>query len=111
MSEGKELGLVNYIFCSDVRLLDINNQFLKHNYYTDIITFDNTDGALIAGEMYISVDRVIDNSLKFNVKEYYELCRVMVHGLLHLLGYKDKSKKEIETMRAKEDYYLKQLIM
>ena len=110
-NEKKELGEINFIYCSDERLLDINKQYLEHDYYTDIITFDNSAWPIVAGDLYISIDRVVDNAGKFKVAAATELHRVMVHGVLHLLGYKDKTKKDTETMRTKEDFYLKMLKM
>lgn len=95
---------LNYIFCSDEHLLQINNDYLKHDYYTDIITFDNSEKkGSIEGDIFISIDRVRENaaSQKSSIKD--ELHRVMVHGLLHLTGYKDKTAAEKETMRKKED--------
>lgn len=100
---------LDYIFCSDDFLLDINKTFLKHDYYTDIITFNLSDSSNIKGEIYISIDRVKDNA-KSNKQEFYqELARVIFHGALHLCGYTDKKKKEKAIMRSKEDFYLKQL--
>jgi len=100
---GKE---INVIFCTDEYLLALNEKFLKHDYYTDIITFDNSQGNLITGELYISLDRVKENAVKFNVKVEIELYRVIIHGVLHLAGYKDKSSLEKKLMTEKEDYYL-----
>jgi rRNA maturation RNase YbeY len=105
--EGKTLRQLNYIFCSDEYLLNINRQFLNHDYYTDIITFDLSEQpGLVAGEIYISVDRVRDNANSLNQTVKHELHRVIFHGALHLCGYKDKSKKDSIQMRGKEDYYL-----
>lgn len=87
----KRIGQLDYVFCSDAYLLNINKQFLNHDTYTDIITFDYTEDAVLGGEIYISIDRVKENALKFDVTLTEELCRVMVHGLLHLAGYKDKT--------------------
>ncbi len=107
--ESNAAGEINYIFCSDNFLLELNKSFLGHTTLTDIITFPNTDSKQgISGEIYISVDRVDDNAVKFNQSFQSELKRVMVHGVLHLLGYKDKSKEEKTTMRSKEDLYLKE---
>lgn len=106
-SENKSIGGLNYIFCSDPYLLNINKDYLGHDTLTDIITFDNSEsGDLIEGDIYISVDRVRENALKFQVTFNKELHRVMVHGLLHLLGYKDKSINQKKTMRKKESGYL-----
>jgi len=106
--EGFKLGELNYIFCSDEYLHQMNVSYLNHDTLTDIITFDNSDiEGKIIGDIFISVDRVSDNAKKFDVEFIDELNRVMVHGALHLLGYKDKKKEEQEKMRAKENYYLK----
>ena len=107
-TERKKLNQLTYIFCSDDYLLQINRQFLNHDYYTDIISFDMSEypGAPIQGEIYISIDRVKENaSIQHNSIEQ-ELHRVIFHGALHLCGYKDKEKKQQQQMRAKEDYYL-----
>jgi rRNA maturation RNase YbeY len=97
---------VNYIFCSDRYLLRLNKEFLSHDTFTDIITFDDSDGMNISGEIYISLDRVKENSLKFNSQFHDELLRVMIHGVLHLAGYRDKKPNEISTMRKREEAYL-----
>jgi len=110
-SEKKKPGEVSIVLCSDEFLLDMNKQFLKHNYYTDIITFDYTEANVVSGELYISVDRVNDNASIFNKTFQNELHRVIVHGVLHLCGYKDKSTSEQATMRKKEDQKLKLLIL
>lgn len=104
--EKKSLDNINYIFCSDKYLLDINNQFLNHATYTDIITFDNSEGNAISADIYISIDRIRDNAAKFCVPFLDELHRVLIHGVLHLIGYKDKSTKEKQVMRKSEDAYL-----
>jgi probable rRNA maturation factor len=107
--EKKSLKYLNYIFCSDKRLLDINRQFLEHDYYTDIITFElSLFKAPVEGEIYISVDRVKENAREMNVSFTHELHRVIFHGALHLCGYKDKTKVEKIQIRQKEDYYLSQ---
>ena len=105
--EGKGLEKMNYIFCSDNYLLEINRKHLQHDYYTDIITFDLSDGDLTVGEVYISIDRVKENSRTLGVPFKEEILRVIFHGALHLIGYKDKKKSEITIMRSKEDYYLR----
>ena len=105
----EEQGLSNlqYVFCSDEYLLQINEEFLKHDTYTDIVTFElSPDPDVTEGEIYISIDRVKENAEQFEVTENYELHRVMFHGALHLCGYKDKTKKEEALMRQKEDEYL-----
>jgi rRNA maturation RNase YbeY len=108
IKEKKNLVSLNYIFCSDERLLQINRDYLKHDYYTDIISFDLSDSWMgLSGEIYISVDRVRDNSARLGVPFSTELKRVIFHGALHLCGYKDKSEKDIQTMRSMEDKYLK----
>ncbi len=105
--EKKQLSGINYIFCSDEMLLKINQDFLQHNYYTDIITFGlNEPGEPIEAEIYVSIDRVKDNANQQGVSYQNEMQRVLFHGALHLCGYKDKKKSEISTMRAKEDQYL-----
>ncbi len=104
--EQHRLGDINYIFCTDDELLDINLQHLNHNTYTDIITFDYTEGNRISSDIFISVDRVEENAKKFKVAFEEELHRVMIHGILHLCGYKDKSKADAKLMRKKEDIAL-----
>ncbi|MDO8995015.1 MAG: rRNA maturation RNase YbeY [Sediminibacterium sp.] len=105
--EKRELGNINYIFCSDDMLLKINQDFLQHNYYTDIITFGlNEPGEPIEAEIYVSIDRVKDNANQQSVSYQNEMQRVLFHGALHLCGYKDKKKSEIMVMRQKEDQYL-----
>ncbi|MFT6754861.1 MAG: putative rRNA maturation factor [Urechidicola sp.] len=106
VNEDCEEGEINYIFCSDDSLLEKNIKFLKHNTLTDIISFDYTMGKLISGDIFISIDRVIENAKAFKVSFSDELNRVMVHGILHYCDYKDKSKEEKKLMRSKEDYYL-----
>lgn len=106
-SEKRKLGELNYIFCSDPFLAQLNTQYLKHNTYTDIITFDSNDGNdFIQGDIYISVDRVRENALKFKTDFPQELHRVIIHGILHLIGYSDKSRQAKNEMRKKEDAYL-----
>lgn len=104
--ECKEIGEISIILLSDEELLKINIDYLQHDYYTDIITFDYSEGCKISGELYISVDRVKENAQKYGYRFEEELKRVIIHGILHLCGYKDKSKKEQHEMRKKEDYYL-----
>ena len=107
VSEGCDLSALTYVFCSDEYLLSINRQFLKHNTYTDIITFSlSGEDEAINGEIYISVDRVKENANKYGTTFIKELHRVIFHGALHLCGFKDKSAIEAATMRDKEDYYL-----
>jgi rRNA maturation RNase YbeY len=103
------LGSVNYIFCSDKYLLKLNIEFLGHNYYTDVITFDYSEGRVVSGDIYISIDRVMNNSVIY--KQHYndELIRVISHGLLHLLKYNDKTEEEIKIMRCKENHLLEKV--
>jgi rRNA maturation RNase YbeY len=96
------LGVINYIFCSDPYLLEINNQFLKHDFFTDVVTFDYSDDLVVSGDVYISTDRVLDNSAIFGQIYDIELIRVISHGLLHLLKFGDKEEEEIILMRKKE---------
>jgi probable rRNA maturation factor len=105
-AEKKEPGELNFIFCDDEYLLDMNQRFLGHDFYTDVITFDNTVKKCISGEIYISVDRVKENAVQQKEPFERELKRVMIHGVLHLLGYSDKGKVQKQNMRKKEDKYL-----
>jgi len=102
----KKIKQVNYIFCTDQYLRQINKRFLRHNDYTDIITFDYAEDEYIQSDVFISLERVRDNALTYNVSVTNELQRVLVHGLLHLVGYKDKSPEEKALMTQKEEYYL-----
>ena len=105
IAEGYKLKELTYIFCSDEYLLQINQQYLDHDTYTDIITFDNSEEERkIIGDIFISIDRIRENASKFNVSETDELHRVIIHGALHLLGYKDKSAGDKEKMTEKEDF-------
>ena len=104
--EGRELGEINYIFCDDDYLLEINVKTLSHNTLTDIISFDYTVGHVVSGDIYISYDRVLENAEKLGLDFREELHRVMVHGILHYCGYHDKVEKDRLVMRSKEDYYL-----
>jgi probable rRNA maturation factor len=105
--EKQKLASLNYIFCSDKRLLEINREYLGHDYYTDIISFDLSEsGSGIRGEIYISIDRVRNNAQSLGITFSSELRRVIFHGALHLCGYKDKSPREMEEMRSKEEEYL-----
>ena len=103
------LGSINYIFCSDNYLLELNIKFLKHDYFTDVITFDYSEGRVVAGDIYISIDRVMNNSVIYKQNYSDELTRVISHGLLHLLKYNDKEKEEIKIMRQKESQLLKKI--
>ena len=106
ISENKKLGDLNFIFCSDDYLLEVNKQYLNHDYYTDIITFDYCVGNHLSGDIFISIDRVIENSTKQNVDFINEFYRVLFHGVLHLCGYKDKEKYDKTKMTSREDLYL-----
>ena len=103
LSEDKKVGEINYIFCDDEYLLQINQEHLQHDYYTDIISFDYTIGNEISGDLFVSVERVKDNAIDFNVSFEEELKRVIVHGVLHYCGYNDKSEADEFLMRSKED--------
>ncbi len=106
-AEGYKLSELNYIFCSDQYLLQINQQYLHHDTFTDIVTFDNSDeDGIIVGDIFISIDRIRENALKFNSGEANELHRVIIHGALHLLGYQDKKPEDKKIMTAKENFYL-----
>lgn len=105
-NERKVIEQVNYIFCNDEYLLEKNMKYLKHNTLTDIISFDYSKGELLTGDIFISTERVIENADVLRQTITDELHRVMVHGLLHYCGYKDKTLKEKELIRNKEDYYL-----
>lgn len=105
--EGYALQELNFIFCSDDYLLSINQQYLNHDTYTDIITFDNSDEqGQIVSDIFISIDRIKENAKEYKKTTFDELCRIMIHGTLHLLGYKDKSKADKTLMTQKEDEYL-----
>lgn len=106
VSENKVCGPISIIFCSDDYLLEVNKEYLDHDYYTDIITFDYTINNEVSGDLFISIDRVKENSTTFDVTFQKELYRVLVHGVLHLCGYCDKSVSEEKIMRSKEDFYL-----
>jgi len=106
-SEKKKLGELNFVFTSDEEVLKANIQFLKHNTYTDIITFDYCEGNTVSGDIIISVERVEENAKKFETDGKTELKRVIIHGVLHLCGYKDKSEKDTALMRSKENSALK----
>ncbi len=105
-SEVRKLGQVNIIFCSDNYILDINQKYLQHDYFTDIITFDYCENDTLSGDLFISVDSVRENALFYKTEFTDELNRVIVHGLLHLIGYDDHSDEDIKVMRSKENYYL-----
>lgn len=106
-SEGFTVSTLDYIFCDDNYLLKINQDYLDHDTFTDIITFDYTVGKIIGGDIFISIERVKENASKFGVQFHNELHRVMAHGVLHLIGYKDKTKEESLVMRNKEEEKIK----
>ena len=105
-SEVRKLGNINIIFCSDNYILDVNMRYLQHDYFTDIITFDYCEGNVLSGDLFISIDSVRENAVLYGAEFEDELNRVMVHGLLHLIGYDDHTDEEQKAMREKEDYYL-----
>lgn len=107
--EHKVLGDISVVIGTDDWLLEVNNKYLNHNFFTDIITFDYCEDNIISGDLLISLDRVNENAVNYNVSRETELNRVLVHGILHLLGYNDKSADEIKIMREKEDFYLSML--
>ncbi len=109
-NEGFECGDINLILCSDEHLLEVNQTFLNHDYYTDIVTFDYSFGSLLSGDLFISLDRVLDNSTQYNESFLTELRRVCVHGILHLCGFKDKTTDEEKLMRSKEEFYLNKYV-
>lgn len=113
IQEKKDADTISVIFCSDDYLLDVNKKYLQHDYFTDIITFDYSEDipeeGVIAGDLFISIDTVARNAFTYRVRFKQELHRVIIHGVLHLLGYKDKSVNESLEMRAKEDFYLAKL--
>jgi rRNA maturation RNase YbeY len=107
--ESKESGDISVIFCSDEYLLEMNKKHLNHDYYTDIITFNYVEGKLISGDLFISTDRIKENANKFRVSFHEELYRVILHGVLHLIGYNDKTEEQKKVMREKENYYLQKI--
>ncbi|MGY3054479.1 putative rRNA maturation factor [Pedobacter sp. UYEF25] len=111
-AEGFALDEMNFIFCNDEYLLEINQKYLNHDTFTDIITFDNSETPKqIKSDVFISIERVKDNAKLFNINTYDEVCRIMIHGTLHLLGYRDKSKFEKIKMTEMEDLYLKKRVL
>ncbi|MGL5015866.1 MAG: rRNA maturation RNase YbeY [Bacteroidales bacterium] len=100
---GKKLGEISYIFCNDEKILEVNNQYLQHDYYTDIITFDYTEGNKISGDLFISLDTVRSNAEQFGVDFNEELDRVLIHGVLHLCGIADESEEQRADMISKEN--------
>jgi probable rRNA maturation factor len=107
LSENKKEGDINYIFCDDDYILEINKQYLDHDYYTDIISFDYSVGNELHGDIFVSIDRVRENAVDFNVTFDEELKRVIIHGILHYVGYKDKTEEDEVLMRQKEDEKIK----
>ena len=105
-SEIRKIGDINVIFCSDNYILDVNMKYLQHDYFTDIITFDYCEGKVLSGDLFISVDSVRENSIEFGTDFEEELHRVIVHGVLHLIGYADHTEEDKKVMRQKENYYL-----
>lgn len=105
-SEIKKLGDINVIFCSDNYILDVNMKYLQHDYFTDIITFDYCQGDVLSGDLFISIDSVRENAVEYGAEFDEEIHRVIVHGLLHLIGYDDHTPEDQKTMREKENYYL-----
>ena len=106
---GKKIGDINYLFCTDEKILEVNNQYLSHDFYTDIITFDYSEGNKISGDIFISLDTVRTNSQKYNTNFMEELYRVVIHGVLHLCGIDDKSEHEEKAMRQAENEALKMI--
>ncbi|WP_158975044.1 rRNA maturation RNase YbeY [Cellulophaga sp. L1A9] len=106
-TEAKKLGNLTYIFCDDAYLLDINIKYLDHDTYTDIVTFDYCEGDVVSGDLFISIERVIENAKEYNVDFLEELHRVMSHGVLHLMGFKDKTDADAALMRKKEEEKIK----
>lgn len=107
--ELKKTGDISIVFCSDAYLLEMNKQYLQHDYYTDIITFDYVEDDVVSGDLFISMDRIKDNAKNFDSEFMHELYRVAFHGVLHLVGYKDKTEEEQKQMRAKENHYLSEV--
>ena len=105
-SEIRKIGDINVIFCSDNYILDVNMKYLQHDYFTDIITFDYCEGKVLSADLFISVDSVRENSIEFGTDFEEELHRVIVHGVLHLIGYDDHTEEDKKVMRQKENYYL-----
>ena len=109
LAENREVGTINLIFCSDAYLLEINRKHLNHDDYTDIITFDYCQGKVVSGDLYISYERVLENSSTFQKTTQNETHRVIIHGVMHLCGYKDKTKSDALLMRQKEEIGLQKL--
>jgi probable rRNA maturation factor len=110
ISEGFKIEEINYVFCDDEYLHKLNVEFLNHDTLTDVISFDYTVGKIIQGDIFISIERVRENAIEFSTSFENELKRVMIHGVLHYCGYKDKTVEDEKQMRSKEDFYLMQLV-
>lgn len=110
LNEGKSLKDLSLVFTDDDYLLEVNKQYLNHDYFTDVITFDYSDFPEVSGDVMISLDRVKDNALSMNLAFEQEFYRVVFHGMLHLCGYKDKSKEDVVLMREKEDFYIHRFV-
>ncbi len=106
-NENKSDGELSFIFCSDNYLLEMNKNYLNHDYYTDVITFDYCENDIVSGDIFISIDRIKENAKIYKTTFQNELHRIMIHGVLHLVGYSDKTDKEQKQMREKENFYLK----
>ena len=102
-NHGKKVGELAFVFCSDEKILEVNQNFLQHDYYTDIITFDYCEGEIVSGDIFISVERVAENATSHNIEYNTELIRVLAHGVLHLIGFQDKSPKKKKEMTENED--------
>ena len=109
LNEGKMTDTISFIYCSDDYLLEMNQKYLDHDYYTDVITFDYVEGSKVSGDIFISLDRIRENAVSFGVDLLSEASRIMIHGVLHLLGYKDKDTEAKEIMTGKENFYLDRL--
>jgi len=109
-NEGYKIGDINYIFCDDEYLLQINKDYLQHDYYTDVIGFQYSEGKELSGDIYISVERIEDNAQQNEVDFKNELARVVIHGILHFMNYKDKSEEESKKMRELESQYITEII-
>lgn len=110
VSEHKQCGDISIVFVTDEALLEMNRQYLDHDYYTDIITFDYSENDVVSGDLFISIDRVVDNAKTYAYDYGVELKRVCVHGVLHLCGYKDKTESDELIMRQKEDFYIEKFV-
>ena len=107
-AENFSVGNINIIYTDNKEILELNKKYLQHNYYTDVITFDYTEENILHGDVYISLDKISENSKDYGTSFYNETLRVVIHGILHLMGYKDSTDEEKAQMRNKEDHYLEQ---